>query len=75
MGAFWTLLIVGGLLAFFVVSLLLRRHGESDVPSEDWKRTDEVFRDPTTRRFMRVWVDPRDGSRHYVAEPGPPPSV
>jgi hypothetical protein len=24
---------------------------------------------------MRVWVDPRDGSRHYVPEPGPPPSV
>ena len=74
-GAFWAFLIVGGLIAFFVVSLMLRRHGESEVPSEDWQRTDEVFRDPTTRRFMRVWVDPRDGSRHYVPEPGPPPSV
>ena len=72
---FWTIVIIGGLVALFVVSLMLRRHGESDVPSEDWQRTDEVFRDPTTRRFMRVWVDPRDGSRHYVSEPGPPPSV
>ena len=75
MGAFWAFLIVGGLIAFFVVSLSLRRHGESNLPSEDWQRTDEVFRDPTTKRFMRVWVDPRDGSRHYVPEPGPPPSV
>ncbi len=74
-GAFWAFLIIGGLIAFFVVSLSLRRHGESNLPSEDWQRTDEVFRDPTTRRFMRVWVDPRDGSRHYVPEPGPPPSV
>jgi hypothetical protein len=74
-GAFWAFLIIGGLIAFFVVSLSLRRHGESDLPSEDWQRTDEVFRDPTTKRFMRVWVDPRDGSRHYVPEPGPPPSV
>ena len=75
MGAFWAFLIVGALIAFFVVSLQLRRHGESQLPSEDWERTDEVFRDPTTKRFMRVWVDPRDGSRHYVPEPGPPPSV
>ena len=75
MGAFWAFLIIGGLIAFFVVSLSLRRHGESDLPSEDWQRTDEVFRDPTTRRFMRVWVDPADGSRHYVPESGPPPSV
>ncbi|HEY1331022.1 MAG TPA: hypothetical protein VGH10_06040 [Actinomycetota bacterium] len=63
------------LAALFFVSLTLRRHGESEAPAEDWQRTDEVFRDPTTRRLMRVWVDPRDGSRHYVAEPGPPPSV
>jgi hypothetical protein len=72
---FWTFLILGVLLVFVLISLGLRRHGESDLPSEDWQRTDEVFRDPTTRRFMRVWVDPRDGSRHYVPEPGPPPSV
>ena len=57
------------LAGFFVVSLTLRRHGESELPAGDWERTDEVFRDPTTNRLMRVWVDPRDGSRHYVPEP------
>ena len=78
MGALWTLIIVGiavVALAFAAASFFLRRHREADVPSEDWQRTDEVFRDPTTRRFMRVWVDTSDGSRHYVPEPGPPPSV
>lgn len=59
------------LAGFFVVSLSLRRHGESELPAGDWERTDEVFRDPTTERLMRVWVDQQDGSRHYVPEPGP----
>ena len=58
------------LAGFFVVSLTLRRHGESELPAGHWERTDEVFRDPTTNRVMRVWVDPQDGSRHYVPEPG-----
>jgi hypothetical protein len=44
-----------------------RRHGESDAPKAHWHATDEVFRDPSTGRVMRVWVDPSDGSRHYVA--------
>jgi hypothetical protein len=35
-----------------------------------WVATDEVFRDPTSGRVMRVWVDPTDGTRHY-AETGP----
>ena len=63
------------LVALFVVSLTLRRHGESQIPAGDWQRSDELFRDPTTRRLMRVWVDPKDGSRHYVPEDGPPPAV
>ena len=33
-----------------------------------WRPTPERFRDPTTERVMRVWIDPADGSRHYVAE-------
>lgn len=49
-------------------SFFLRRHGESELPAEGWQRTDEVFVDPTTNRRMRVWIDPVDGSRHYVAE-------
>ena len=52
-----------------VMSFFVRRHAESTVPAEGWNRTDEVFVDPTTNRRMRVWVDPRDGARHYVAEP------
>jgi hypothetical protein len=45
-----------------------RRHGESDAPQPGWVPTLERFRDPSTARVMRVWVDPVDGGRHYVAE-------
>jgi hypothetical protein len=48
--------------------LQLRRHGESPMPAAGWQSTEEVFRDPSTGRVMRVWVDPQDGSRHYVPE-------
>jgi Domain of unknown function (DUF1707) len=47
-----------------------RRHGESDAPQPGWVPTLERFRDPSTARLMRVWVDPVDGGRHYVAEEG-----
>lgn len=43
-----------------------RRHGEPTTHQDHWVATDEVFRDPTTGRVMRVWVDPTDGTRHYV---------
>lgn len=33
-----------------------------------FKRTEEVFADPTTGRRMRVWVDPATGERRYLAE-------
>ena len=56
-------------LVAIVMSFFVRRHAESAVPAEGWQRTDELFVDPTTNRRMRVWVDPRDGARHYVAEP------
>jgi len=45
-----------------------RRHGEVDLPAIGWHPTTERFRDPSTGRIMRVWVDPADGRRHYVAE-------
>lgn len=62
-------LIVGAfVLVAIVMSFFVRRHGESGQPSSNWRRTNEVFIDPTTKRRMRVWVDPADGSRHYVAE-------
>jgi len=51
-----------------VWSFFLRRHGESQTPADGWERTDEVFVDPGTERRMRVWVDPMDGTRHYVPE-------
>jgi hypothetical protein len=51
----------------FVVSIFIRRHGESVRPHPDWRRTDEVFNDPSTNRVMRVWLDPLD-ERHYVPE-------
>ncbi|HEV3390931.1 MAG TPA: DUF1707 domain-containing protein [Solirubrobacteraceae bacterium] len=44
-----------------------RGHGEVDKPGPDWQPTSERFRDPRTRRVLRVWVDPA-GDRHYVAE-------
>jgi len=45
-----------------------RRHGESSAAQPGWRPTPERFRDPSTDRVMRVWVDPSDGSRHYVPE-------
>jgi len=33
-----------------------------------FQRTDEVFVDPTSRRRMRVWLDPVRGERRYRAE-------
>ena len=45
-----------------------RRHAEADRPEPTWLPTTERFVDPSTDRVMRVWVEPGDGSRHYVAE-------
>ncbi len=44
--------------------------GESlDAPMEPrFRRTDEVFEDPSSRRRMRVWMDPASGERRYRAE-------
>jgi len=33
-----------------------------------FRRTDECFEDPTSRRRMRVWLDPTTGERRYRAE-------
>jgi hypothetical protein len=44
--------------------------GESlDAPMEPrFRRTDEFFEDPTSRRRMRVWLDATTGERRYRAE-------
>ena len=51
-----------------VLSFFLRRHGENSLPADGWQPTDETFVDPTTGRRMRVWLNPDDGARHYIAE-------
>jgi hypothetical protein len=33
-----------------------------------FRRSDEVFSDPTSGHHMRVWTDPATGERRYVAE-------
>jgi hypothetical protein len=33
-----------------------------------FRRSDEVFDDPTSGHRMRVWADPATGERRYVAE-------
>jgi hypothetical protein len=43
-----------------------KRHGEPGAHEEHWVATAEVFRDPSSGRVMRVWVDPTDGARHYL---------
>ena len=45
-----------------------KRHGEGERLASHWVATDEVFRNPTTSRVMRVWLDPIDGSRHYAED-------
>jgi hypothetical protein len=63
------LLILLVIVAVAVIGWLgLRRHGESAVPAAGWQPTEELFRDPSTGRIMRVWIDPTDGSRHYVPD-------
>jgi hypothetical protein len=66
---------IGGLiglavLAVAVVSFFVyTRYGEKHPrPLPSWNRTDEVFKDPTTGRLMRVWLDGKDGSRHYLPD-------
>jgi hypothetical protein len=44
-----------------------RGHADSERPGDGWRATDERFRDPRTRKVMRVWEDAA-GGRHYVPE-------
>ncbi len=50
--------------------LRVGRHAQSDVAAAGWLPTRERFRDPSSGRLTRVWVDPATGSRHYVPEDG-----
>ena len=42
--------------------------GEPGPLDARFRRTDEVFVDPTSKRTMRVFVDASTGERRYVAE-------
>ena len=42
-----------------------RYHGSS---ASGLRATNEVFRDPSTGKLMRVYEDPRTGAREYVSE-------
>jgi hypothetical protein len=55
------------LIGLLVASFFVRRHGETEKPRPGWRRTDEVFNDPSTKRVVRVWLD-QSGERHYVPE-------
>lgn len=44
-----------------------RGHGDASAPAAGWRPTDERFRDPRTRKVMRVWEDTA-GGRHYVVD-------
>jgi Domain of unknown function (DUF1707) len=46
-----------------------RGHGHADSPEPDWQPTSERFRDPSSKKVMRVWVDSA-GGRHYVPDDG-----
>jgi hypothetical protein len=47
-----------------------RRHAQSAAPGAAWVPTAERFRDPSSGRIMRVWLDPADDTRHYVPDDG-----
>jgi len=42
--------------------------GEDGFLEPRFRPTNEAFVDPTSRRLMRVYVDPRTGERRYRAE-------
>jgi hypothetical protein len=44
-----------------------RGHADSEAPGAGWRPTAERFRDPKTRKVMRVWED-GSGQRHYVPD-------
>jgi hypothetical protein len=46
-----------------------RRHAQAAEPGPGWVPTPERFRDPSSGKITRVWIDPADQSRHYVPEP------
>ena len=66
-------LVLAPVLVVFLLVLLLRTRRRVEpmlarLPAARWERTNEVIRDPFTNRTVRVWIDPANGSRHYVPD-------
>jgi hypothetical protein len=47
-------------------------HAQAVTPGAGWVRTEERFRDPTSKAIMRVWIDrsTQPETRYYVPESG-----
>lgn len=56
------------LIALFERMRYRRDESATDAPASGWRRTDEVFTDPTTGIRTRVWIDPGSGQRDYRPE-------
>jgi hypothetical protein len=63
-----TIVVVGILLVLLGMVLTRQRRTAGRVRGARWVKTDEVFEDPRSGRTVRVWIDPADGSSHYVPE-------
>jgi hypothetical protein len=60
---FLAVVVVFAIVGWFVWDRRYRGHAEGD-----FKRTDEVFKDPTTGKLTRVYEDARTGARQYRDE-------
>ncbi len=58
--------IIFAILGYFVWDRRYRYRGASQ---GTFKATDEVFKDPTTGKWTRVYEDPSTGQRQYRDEP------
>lgn len=83
-GGLWLVFTGGGLLLVVVFERVRYRSEQADragtppgpgggerldAPMETrFRRTNELFEDPTSRLRMRVWLDPATGERRYRAE-------
>lgn len=77
-------MVIGGVIFMLVALLEISRYrsqsaelghispgpggGETTPPEARFRRTEEVFVDPTSSQRMRVYLDPTSGERRYVAE-------
>jgi hypothetical protein len=66
----WLQLIVSAfVIAFAIVGYFIWDGRYRGATGGNFKRTDEVFKDPTTGKLTRVYEDPTTGQRQYKDEP------